>query len=72
MSINMQTFNKDMTVYEVIQICPETAEVFQEFGMHCFGCAFARGETVAQAAAAHGNNPDELLNKLNECAVANA
>lgn len=68
----MSAINKDMTIYEVMQICPETAEVFQEFGMHCFGCAFARGETVAQAAAAHGNNPEELLEKLNDCISANA
>lgn len=29
--------SKDMTITEVVEKYPETAEVFQEYGMHCFG-----------------------------------
>lgn len=57
---------KDMTIYEVIQIEPEIGPVFFEFGMHCLGCPISRGETVEQAAAAHGVDVDEMLKKLNE------
>jgi hydrid cluster protein-associated redox disulfide domain len=28
---------KDMSITDVVDKYPETAEVFQEFGMHCFG-----------------------------------
>lgn len=35
-------------------------------GMHCFGCAMAHGETVAEAVAVHGEDLDKLLAKLNE------
>ena len=38
--------------------------VFQEIGMHCLGCAMASGETVEQACAAHGVDPDEFLEYL--------
>lgn len=57
---------KDMTIYEVLQIAPDIAPVFFEFGMHCLGCPISRGETIEQAAAAHGVSVDEMLAKLNE------
>jgi uncharacterized protein DUF1858 len=28
---------KDLNIVEVVNKYPETVEVFQEFGMHCFG-----------------------------------
>ena len=40
------TINKDMTIAEVLGICPDIAPVFQQFGMHCLGCPISRGETV--------------------------
>ena len=33
---------KDMTIYEVLQIAPDIAPVFFEFGMHCLGCPISR------------------------------
>ena len=62
----MNEITKDKTIYEVLQINPDIAPVFMEFGMHCVGCAIARGETVVQAAAAHGVSADEMLKRLNE------
>lgn len=58
--------DKDMTIHEVLMMCPDIAPVFFSYGMHCLGCPSARGETVAQAAMAHGVDPDEMLAKLNE------
>ncbi len=57
---------KDMTIYEVLQIAPDIGPVFFEFGMHCLGCPISRGETVEQAAEAHGVSVDEMLSRLNE------
>ena len=42
------------------------AETLLSIGMHCFGCSLARGETVEDAANAHGIDVDELVKKLNE------
>ncbi len=44
------------------------AEVLYEMGMHCLGCAFARGETVGEAAKVHNFDVEVLLAKLNEAA----
>ncbi|MCI5790337.1 MAG: DUF1858 domain-containing protein [Clostridiales bacterium] len=46
------------------------AEVLGNFGMHCLGCALSHGETIEQAAIAHGYDPDEMLKALNEAAKA--
>ena len=62
----MNDITKDMTIYEVLQINPELAPVFFEFGMHCLGCPISRGETVEQAAAAHEVDVNEMLKRLNE------
>ena len=55
----------DMTIYDVLCLDPENekiAQVFFDMGMHCLGCPISRGETVAEA---HGNDVNELVNKLN-------
>ncbi len=62
----MNDITKDMTIYEVLQINPDIAPVFKEFGMHCLGCPISRGETVEQAAQVHGVSVEEMLKKLNE------
>ena len=62
----MAKITADMTIYEVLQIAPDIGPVFFEFGMHCLGCPISRGETVAEAAAAHGVDEQVMLNKLNE------
>lgn len=42
------------------------AEVLASVGMHCLGCALSHGETIEQAAMAHGVDPDQMLIALNE------
>ena len=37
---------------------------FQAIGMHCMGCALASGESLEEACAAHGVDPDEFLVSL--------
>ena len=64
----MEKVNADMTIYEVICLDPENEKLQQAFFdmcMHCLGCPISRGETVREAAAAHGNDVDELVAKLN-------
>jgi hybrid cluster-associated redox disulfide protein len=66
MSHHEQKVSKDMTIADVLRQNPKTAQVLMRHGMHCLGCATATGETIAQAAVAHGINLDTLLTELNE------
>lgn len=56
---------KDLTISQVLEMKPEAAQVLTKNGMHCLGCFIASGETVQQAAEAHGINLDTLMDELN-------
>ena len=56
---------KDMIIGDILDMDRTTAPFFLEMGMHCLGCPSARGETLEQACAVHGVNPDELVEKIN-------
>ena len=62
----MAKITADTLIADCLQINPNAAEILLSAGMHCFGCALAHGETVAQAVSAHGEDLDALLAKLNE------
>lgn len=62
----MTSITKDTIIGEILDLDQTTAPFFLEMGMHCLGCPSSRGETVEQACAVHGVNPDELVEKLNE------
>ena len=57
---------KDMSILQVVQQYPYTAEVFFYAGMGCLGCAAARFENIEQGCTAHGIDPDALVDALNE------
>ncbi len=57
--------NKEMSIGEVLGLDRGTARIFMEFGMHCLGCPHATAESIADACAAHGTDPDALVEKLN-------
>ena len=59
---------KDMLIAEALQHenSEAIAETLLSIGMHCFGCAMARGETIEEAAMVHGIEPDALVNKIND------
>lgn len=56
---------KDMTLAEVIKIKPRTLGTLMNFGLGCIGCPASQMETIEQAAAVHGLDPDYLLKALN-------
>ncbi len=58
--------NKNMSIAEVVMKWPETAGAFMENGLHCYGCAAARFETIEQGAMAHGVDPDKLIEDINK------
>ncbi len=56
--------SKNSTILEVLQGNPQAADILGRFGMGCIGCAIGRGETIEQAAAAHGIPLTDLLSAL--------
>ena len=65
MDIKMEVTRKSV-IGDVLDMDRETAVFFFEIGMHCLGCPASRGETIEDACAVHGTDPDELVKKLNE------
>lgn len=61
----MAAITKDTIIGEILDMDETTAPFFLEMGMHCLGCPSARGETLEQACAVHGVDPEELVNKIN-------
>jgi len=57
---------RDMTVGDVLEANPKTADIFRSMGMQCLGCPSATSESIAGAARTHGLSEDEVLVKLNE------
>lgn len=62
----MAKVNAKMTISEVLKENPEASEILHEFGMHCLGCAIAAGESIEEAAEAHGIKLEDLLAALNK------
>ena len=64
------TVTRDMIIGDILELedrkyIQDIAEFFFDMGMHCLGCPAARGETLEQACEVHGQDPDELLAKIN-------
>lgn len=66
----MTQITPDTMILDAVQVGNSEAviEILTGIGMHCLHCAFAHGETVAEAAMAHGLDPNELCARLNEAA----
>jgi hybrid cluster-associated redox disulfide protein len=64
----MDKINEDMTIAQVLQKFPDTAKVFMSLGIQCLGCPSASGESVHEAALKHGQDPEDLLRRLNQAA----
>lgn len=60
------TITKDTIIGDILTIAPQTAPLFLGIGMHCLGCPASRGETVEEACAVHGVDPDALLVEVNK------
>jgi hybrid cluster-associated redox disulfide protein len=61
----MATVTKDMSISEVLRIDRGTANILIGYGMHCLGCPHATAESLEDACAAHGSDPETLVEKLN-------
>jgi hybrid cluster-associated redox disulfide protein len=56
---------KEMNILEIVQKYPQSAEVFQKYGLGCLGCAAARFENLEAGAKVHGFDPDKMVEDIN-------
>ena len=62
--LKIMDLSRESMISEILEDFPEAMPKFQELGMHCLGCALATAESLEQACAAHGIDPDEFLVEL--------
>ena len=56
---------EDDLVAEIVTLYPDAIEVLRSAGMHCIGCAAARGETLRDACLVHGLKATEMVKAIN-------
>ena len=56
---------------EIANLYPETQDFLSSLGMHCFGCAAAGAETLAEACRVHGLNTFKVKRELNRIITEN-
>ena len=59
------TVTKQSVIGDILDFDRETGKFFLEIGMQCLGCPASRGETIEEACAVHGTDPDALVEKIN-------
>ena len=52
-------------VGEIVNNYPETAEILFSIGMHCLGCPASQAESLEDACAVHGIDPQPVIEKIN-------
>ena len=57
---------KNSIIGDVLDLYPDTAELFFSIGMHCLGCPASQGETLEEAAMVHGIPIENLMEMLDE------
>ena len=57
---------KNMLLGDIMEMKPDSGEVFLGFGLHCFGCPMAAMETLEEVAELYEINLELMLKKLNE------
>ena len=63
----MAQITKETRIGELLNInLDAAAPILMGIGMHCLGCPASQMETIAEAAAAHGIDADELVRMLND------
>jgi hybrid cluster-associated redox disulfide protein len=67
MSDSGKKITADMSIFEVMQNFPETADVFRKFFQGgCFACPAAKMEKLSEGAMVHGLDIEFLLDELNK------
>ncbi|MCM1579356.1 MAG: DUF1858 domain-containing protein [Ruminococcus sp.] len=65
MEVTKQTAMGEMPEYD-----NGIAYILMQHGMHCVGCPSSIGESLEEACAVHGLDPDEVLNSVKKYIVS--
>lgn len=60
------TVTKETVIGDILDEDFDAAPFFLEMGMHCLGCPASRGESIEEACAVHGTDPNVLVDQLND------
>lgn len=52
--------SRKILIEELLEKCPESAEVLMDHGLHCIGCMASRFETLEDGCKAHGFDDKEI------------
>ncbi|MCR4588744.1 MAG: DUF1858 domain-containing protein [Lachnospiraceae bacterium] len=58
--------NKEMLVGDILRAYPDAAEALMACGMGCIYCPASQAESLADASAVHGLDPDAVTAYVNE------
>ena len=58
--------NRKTLIGEIVNQYPETAEVLLGIGMHCLGCPASQAESLEDACAVHGVDPEGVIKAIND------
>lgn len=61
----MAKVTADMNIMEAVEKYPIIAQVLMRYGLGCVGCIISSYETLGQGIAAHGLNPDIIIEEVN-------
>ncbi len=68
----MSAVTAETLVGQIVNDHPEAINVLLSIGMHCLGCPASQMESLADAAAVHGFNPDDVVKAVNDAIEAKA
>ena len=58
--------NRKTLIGEIVNQYSETAEVLLGIGMHCLGCPASQAESLEDACAVHGVDPESVIKAIND------
>ncbi len=64
----MAQVTKDTRIGELLMMdsSREIQAILLGLGMHCLGCPSSEMETIEQAAAVHGEDPQAIVDRIND------
>lgn len=61
----MPTITKDMLIGDILRIDAGIAPILLDIGMHCLGCPSSQMESLQDACAVHGQDVNEVVERIN-------
>ncbi len=62
----METVDEKILIGDLVRRYPEAAGILAGIGMHCLGCPASQKESLEEACAVHGVDPQALVKMITE------